>query len=96
MLGCREEIGGGCVLGCSALLFFEKGGFGFYNSSSFLPIHFATTGVSATVGGNLTGLSALCAAYAMAVLPMFSLVSVTGRPREERREGTSKPEDTRR
>lgn len=36
----------------------------------------ATTGVSATVGGNLMGDAALCAAYAMANLPTFSLVEL--------------------
>uniref|UniRef100_A0A0D9W4S4 E2F/DP family winged-helix DNA-binding domain-containing protein n=1 Tax=Leersia perrieri TaxID=77586 RepID=A0A0D9W4S4_9ORYZ len=39
------------------------------------PIQFATTGVSATVGGNLIGDAALCAAYASANVPTFPPVS---------------------
>lgn len=40
-------------------------------------MRFATTGVKATVGGNLMGESALCAAYAIAKVPTFSPVSPT-------------------
>ena len=51
----------------------------------------ATTGVRATVGGNRTGDSALCAAYAMAKVPTFSLVSEGFRPTRCSKEGTSTP-----
>lgn len=51
----------------------------------------ATTGVNATVGGNLTGERALCAAYAMAKVPTLSLVSDGLSPNLERRAGTSTP-----
>ncbi len=51
----------------------------------------ATTGVRATVGGNRTGDSALCAAYAMAKVPTFSLVSEGFSPTRCSKEGTSTP-----
>lgn len=43
--------------------------------STFFPIQPATIGVRATVGGNLIGDAALCAAYAKAKVPTFSPVS---------------------
>lgn len=39
------------------------------SSTGSFPINFATKGVSTTVGGNLTGLNALCAVYAIAAVP---------------------------
>lgn len=57
----------------------------------FLPISFATTGVNATVGGNLTGDNALCAAYAMATVPTLSLVSEGFRPKRWSNADTSTP-----
>lgn len=43
--------------------------------SAFFPIQPATIGVRATVGGNLIGDAALCAAYAKAKVPTFSPVA---------------------
>lgn len=47
----------------------------YFSLSTFLPIQLATMGVRATVGGNLIGDAALCAAYAKAKVPTFSPVS---------------------
>mmetsp|Transcript_9780 Transcript_9780/g.19359 ORF Transcript_9780/g.19359 Transcript_9780/m.19359 type:complete len:99 (-) Transcript_9780:499-795(-) len=58
---------------------------------SVLPSHLATTGVRATVGGNLTGDRALCAAYAIANVPTFSLVSDTCNPTLDKIAATSTP-----
>ena len=55
------------------------------------PVQRATTGVNATVGGNRTGDSALCAAYAIAKVPIFSLESFTDNPILDRRLATSTP-----
>jgi hypothetical protein len=49
-----------------------------------LPNHLATTGVNATVGGNLIGLAALCTAYAKKAVPAESREQ-----RAENREGVS-------
>ena len=47
----------------------------FFSFSTFFPIQLATMGVRATVGGNLIGDAALCAAYAKAKVPTFSPVA---------------------
>lgn len=44
----------------------------YFSLSAFFPIQPATMGVRATVGGNLIGDAALCAAYAKANVPTFS------------------------
>ena len=41
-------------------------------TTEFLPNHRATTGVRATVGGNLMGDAALWKAYAIAAVPVFA------------------------
>lgn len=46
----------------------------------FFPIQLATIGVRATVGGNLIGDAALCAAYASAKVPTFPPVSSVAMP----------------
>ena len=56
-----------------------------------LPRNLATTGVSATVGGKRTGDSALCAAYAMAAVPTFSLVALELMPTLDSSADTSTP-----
>lgn len=48
---------------------------GYLSFSVFFPIQPATIGVRATVGGNLIGDAALCAAYAKAKVPTFSPVA---------------------
>ena len=55
------------------------------------PNNRATTGVRATVGGNLTGDKALCAAYAIATVPTFSFVSLTLKPILASNPATSTP-----
>ena len=62
-----------------------------FSASAFFPSHLATTGVSATVGGNRTGDSALCAAYAMATVPTRSLVLLTWMPTLPSKADTSTP-----
>jgi hypothetical protein len=48
----------------------SSGWSGSATAAGFLPNQLATMGVSATVGGNRTGDSALCAAYASATVPI--------------------------
>lgn len=52
----------------------------YFSLSTFFPIQLATMGVRATVGGNLIGDAALCAAYAKANVPTFSPVSLAEIP----------------
>ena len=64
----------------SLLFFFFFAFFFFFCFLSSLPIHPATIGVNATVGGNRIGLAALCAAYAIATVPTFSEFCVAMMP----------------
>lgn len=61
------------------------------STAGLRPSQRATTGVSATVGGKRTGDSALCAAYAIANAPTFSLVALTVRPTRASKAPTSTP-----
>jgi len=58
--------------------------------ATFFPIRFATTGVSATVGGKRIGEAALWAAYANATVPAVSALLLASIPTyipRRRREG---------
>mmetsp|Transcript_30652 Transcript_30652/g.35237 ORF Transcript_30652/g.35237 Transcript_30652/m.35237 type:complete len:81 (-) Transcript_30652:567-809(-) len=64
------------------------------SSSGSLPIILATTGVNNTVGGNLMGLAALCAAYDIATVPALSTAPEFSIPTFANREPTSTPLST--
>eukprot|EP00958_Prasinococcus_capsulatus_P023516 scaffold3523_cov398-Prasinococcus_capsulatus_cf.AAC.4 len=65
-----------------------------WSSSSLFPRAFATIGVRATVGGNLMGDAALCAAYASATVPTFSPLSPRSSPTRANKALTSTPLST--
>lgn len=56
-------------------MLFEGTTTSYLSFSTFFPIQPAKIGVRATVGGNLIGDAALCAAYAKAKVPTFSPVA---------------------
>lgn len=56
-------------------LVFEGTATSYLSFTTLPPIQPATIGVRATVGGNLIGDAALCAAYAKAKVPTFSPVA---------------------
>ena len=66
----------------------------FFSSTGFLPNHRATTGVKATVGGNLIGDAALWTAYAIAAVPVLAAATDDLIPNFSSKETTSTPVDT--
>ena len=65
----------------------------FCSTEGFLPNHLATTGVRATVGGNLIGDAALCTAYAIAAVPVLVAATDDFIPTFSNKKTTSTPDD---